>query len=82
MMELVEIARGHVRVKDQDRSFTIYGEAFLRGHGSPDFLLYENSITRWDPPHEHEAVSTTKKVSLLQFLQDEFSRRNMTLEIN
>ena len=45
-MELTEISRGHLRVKDGAKKITVYGEALLRGYGSPDFVLYQNSIEK------------------------------------
>jgi hypothetical protein len=51
-VELVEITHGHLRVKIGGKSITIYGEAFLRGYGSPDFVLYQNSIEKWDAPDD------------------------------
>lgn len=46
-MKLVEIARGHVVLEAYCKSIKIYDEALLRGHGSPDFVVYSNSIGRW-----------------------------------
>lgn len=80
-MELSEIARGHLRVRDGARSVTICGEAFVRGYGSPDFVLYQNSIEKWDAPHDQEIVTTAEKERLIQFLNVEFPKRKMSLAI-
>ena len=80
-MELVEITHGHLRVKIGGKSITIYGEAFLRGYGSPDFVLYQNSIEKWDVPDNKENLTLIEKKQLFQFLKEEFSRRKMCLEI-
>ena len=80
-MELIETTRGHLRVRDGERTATIYGEAFLRGHGSPDFLVYSNSLDKWDPPNDVEKIPDETKKKILQFLREEFMRKNMTLEI-
>ena len=80
-MELVEITHGHLRVKIGGKSITIYGEAFLRGYGSPDFVLYQNSIEKWDAPDDKENLTLIEKKQLFQFLKEEFSRRKMLLEI-
>lgn len=80
-MELTEIARGHLRVKVGANSVTIYGEAFLRGYGSPDFVIYRNSIENWDAPNDQESVTPTEKYRLIHFLKEEFARRKMSLEI-
>ncbi|WP_426196939.1 Imm74 family immunity protein [Massilia sp. DWR3-1-1] len=80
-MELTAIARGHLRVKVGAKSVTVYGEAFLRGYGSPDFVLYQNSIEMWDAPNDQEGVTPAEKNHLVQFLKQEFVRRKMFLEI-
>lgn len=80
-MELTEISRGHVLVKYGAKKITVYGEALLRGYGSPDFVLYQNSIEKWDAPHEQEQVTPAEKDQLIRFLKEEFSRRKMVLEI-
>lgn len=80
-MELREIARGHLRVKDGLKSITIYGEALLRGYGSPDFVLYQNTIEKWDAPNGQTTVTHAEKEQLIQFIKDEFLRRKMFLEI-
>lgn len=80
-MELIEISRGHLKVRDGDRIVTIYGEAFLRGHGSPDFVVYSNTIEKWDAPFQEEVVSKEKKEEILRFIREEFERKQMTVEI-
>ena len=80
-MDLKEISRGHLRVQAGVKSITIYGEALLRGYGSPDFVLYQNSIEKWDASNGQEDVTPAEKKQLIQFLKVEFSRRKMLLEI-
>lgn len=80
-MELVEITRGHLWVKVGGKSITIYGEAFLRRYGSPDFVFYQNSIEKWDVPDNKENLTLIEKKQLIQFLKEEFSRRRMVLKI-
>jgi len=80
-MQLTEITRGHLRIIDGARSVTVYGEALLREHGSPDFVLYQNSIEKWDAPNDKVDLTSTEKKQLIQFLKEEFSRRKIFLEI-
>jgi hypothetical protein len=79
-MELAETARGHLPVADGAKSVTIYGEAFLKGYGSPDFVLYQNSIDKWDIPDDQQDVTAAEKEQLIQFLKEELFRRKMSLE--
>jgi hypothetical protein len=69
-------------LKDGNRTATIYGEAFIRGHGSPDFIVYSNTILRWDFPNDDCEISSQEKSEIIKFLRDEFIWRNMTVEIN
>ena len=81
-MEIVEIARGHIIVRTGDKTVKFYGEALLRGHGSPDFVVYSDSIKRCGSQDECEELSGEEKIEVLDFLRGEFVRRNMTIEIN
>ena len=80
-MKLAEISRGHVRVKNGPKSVTVYGEALVRGYGSPDFILFQNSVQKWDPPNDAEQLTPAEKEQLIQFIKNEFSRRNFLLEV-
>lgn len=80
-MEFIEVSRGHLKVREGERIVTIYGEALLREHGSPDFVVYSNTIVKWDIPFQEEAISEDKKEEILRFVREEFGRRKMTVEI-
>lgn len=80
-MKLVEIARGHIVLEVDGKSIKIYGEALLRGYGSPDFVVYSNSIDRWDFPDDHGKIPDPVKNKILEFLQAEFLKQNMTIAI-
>lgn len=80
-MEVIEISRGHVRVQNGAKSVTMYGEALFGGEGSADFVLYQDTIKKWDAPNGHEDVTPAEKDQLIQFLKEEFPRRKMLLEI-
>ncbi|MDN4038735.1 Imm74 family immunity protein [Massilia sp. YIM B02443] len=80
-MELKEISRGYLRVQNGAKSITVYGEALLRGYGPSDFVLYQNSIEKWDVSDIQEDVTPAEKKQLIQFLKEEFARKKMILEI-
>ena len=44
MIKLVESTRGHIILDIDGAVIEFQGEAFLRGHGSPDFVIYANEI--------------------------------------
>jgi hypothetical protein len=72
------ITRGTVVFEFEGKTITLQGEAYLRGHGSPDFVVYENSAISWDPPHETEPVDDPTKVRLLAALLESFRDGGMT----
>lgn len=80
-MEFIDITRGHLRVKVKGKSITIYGEAFLKGYRSPEFVLYQKGIKKWIAPNGEKNVTFIEKEQLIQFLKEESSRRKMLLEV-
>lgn len=78
---IIEITRSHIKMKFGEKTVTIEGEAYLRGHGSPDFVAYSNSIDYWDPPHDNERVDDQEKSMILENLKIEMDKKKMTLEI-
>jgi len=77
---IIEVTRGHIKLKYKDRIITILGEALLPGYGSPDFVVYSNSITHWDDdpstPIDHD-----QKENILELLKKEANERNLSIEI-
>ena len=47
---ILEVARGHIILKTERGVVRILGEALLPGYGSPDFVVYKNSIKEWLDP--------------------------------
>ena len=75
-----EIARGHIILETEGGVVQILGEAFLPGHGSPDFLVYENSIKEWSEPKKKVITPDVKKLILNQLMKDA-KVRNLNIEI-
>jgi hypothetical protein len=78
---ITEITRSHIRVQVGDKALTIEGEGFARGYGSPDFVIYRNSIQRWDPPFDDMLIDEQTKDKMLCELKEEMSVKGMTIEI-
>jgi len=81
-MELKEITRGNLRVTDGARTITICGEAYLRGFRSSDFVLYQNSIEKWDAQDHQKDATSTEKERLLQFLKMNSPEEECLLKLN
>jgi hypothetical protein len=78
---IVNITRGHIDIEIEGKKARIYGEAYLPGHGSPDFVLYSNSFERWDPPHDAESLDGEKRRSVIDRAVEEMRASGMTVEV-
>jgi hypothetical protein len=81
VIAIKNITRGYVEFEHQGRTAIIEGEGLLRGHGSPDFVLYSNTFNQWEAPHAAETISDETKQTLLADLLKAFAERGMTAEI-
>ena len=72
-----KLSRGSVTFEFEGRTATLQGEAYLRGFGSPDFIVYANSLTQWDPPHQAETLDEATKARVLDALLAAFQARGM-----
>jgi hypothetical protein len=77
---ILEVTRGHIKLKYKDRIITILGEALLPGYGSPDFVVYSNSITHWDDD-SNIPIDRDQKEKILDLLKKDANERNLSIEI-
>ncbi len=59
---------------------TILVEALLPGYGSPNFVIFSNSIARWDPPWEHVEFTDDDKQRVMNGLREDLSEKKITFE--
>jgi hypothetical protein len=78
---ITEITRGHVRMDFGDKSVTVEGEAYARGYGSPDFVIYQNSIRRWDAPCQDCLIDEATQREILDALKSEMLRKGIVVEV-
>ena len=76
-----QLSRGTIVFEFEGKTVTLQGEGLLRGHGSPDYVIYRNSLIRWDPPHEREPLDDATQQRLLDALLRSFADRDMTAEV-
>jgi hypothetical protein len=79
---ILEMTRGHIKLKVGDRTVTIYGEALLPSPGEPDFVCGRASIKTWDPPHEKDALTEGARKQIIEMVRSELAKRKMTLEVD
>jgi hypothetical protein len=79
---ILEISRSRVRAEIGGKTVTIEGEGYLKGYGSPDFVMYKNSLQRWDPPDDGETIDEAMRQTILNGVKAEMeSEKGMTVEI-
>lgn len=77
---IVEITRGRIKLRIGARTVTIEGEGHMPGHGSPDFVVYGNTLQRWDPPGR-EPVREDERAQILEVLRRGLAERGLSYEI-
>ena len=70
--------RGNIQLEVDGRAIQIPGEAFLRGHGSPDFLVYVSDVVQWD---DGEKLTNETREQVLQALLEVAKERGIVLEL-
>jgi hypothetical protein len=79
--QILEITRGHIRLQVGDKVVTVQGEGYAREYGSPDFVIFKNSIQRWDPPFVGLEIDERTREQILDALKTEMSKKKITIEI-
>lgn len=70
--------RGSIQLDIDGRAIEIPGEAFLQGHGSPDFLAYPGDVLRWD---DGEKLTNEAREQVLQALLAAAKERGLVIEL-
>jgi hypothetical protein len=78
---ILDISRGHIKVKIADRTVTIDGEMFFPENDKMGFVLYSDAIIFWDPPNENLRVSSVEKKLILDDIKTDFASGGHTLEV-
>jgi len=75
---VVDMTPGSIRLRVGDRIVRIFGEAYLRGHGSPDFVAGVSLIKAWE---DGSPVTDADREAITRTLKESATARRMTLEI-
>jgi hypothetical protein len=53
-----------------NKALTVYGEAMMSKlpPDQSDYVIYENSFQRFDPPHKEHAIVSSLKEKILNFI--------------
>lgn len=78
---ILEVSRGHIKVKIMDRIATVQGEMFFPGNDKLGFVVYSDTIKFWDSPDQAVAISLTEKQLILDDIKADFDSGGHTLDI-
>ncbi|MGE7961342.1 Imm74 family immunity protein [Pseudomonas sp. NPDC089918] len=78
---ILEVSRGHIKVKIGDRTATAQGEMFFPGNDKMGFVVYRNSMRFWDVPNQHQIMTSEDIDTVISDIQADFFRGGHTLEI-
>jgi hypothetical protein len=77
-----EISRGSIVFQIGQMTITVEGE-MLAGEGqNSNFVVYSDSIRKWDPPNENVPLDESAKRMILKSLLDEMRSKNWIVEID
>lgn len=78
---ILDISRGHIKVKIMERIATVGGEMFFPGDDKLGFVVYLDTIGFWDPPHQVIQISLTDKQLILDDIKNDFAAGGHQLDI-
>ena len=74
----MQVTRSTLKLPFRGRDVTVQGEAYLPGYGSPDFVVYRDTIRSWD---DGTVMSPTDKEELLRHIAKEAEKEGLRIEI-
>lgn len=75
MISITKTTPSSITVLVDNKTVRVFGESFVRGYGSPDFILDIASIKRWDPPYDAVAISEIERAFIVDYLLTELTAR-------
>jgi hypothetical protein len=79
--EILEFARGHIKLRLDQKTITVEGEMLIRGPGIPDFVVYSDRPLVWDPPDEEKVISSEERGRIFAELVQAGRHRNLEIEV-
>lgn len=80
---ILDIDRGHLRVRLGDRTVRVPGEMFFPGNDKMGFAVYSDLLLQqhWEAPHADQALTPEEMEAVLNDARAEFQRGGHTLEV-
>jgi len=79
-MEIVRTTPSSIKFEHQGATFKLLGESFLRGFGSPDFVIHRTSCSRLDENGEERDVDPVVRDALVDMVLAELRSRGWMIE--
>jgi hypothetical protein len=73
------LGRTGVLYSEEERTLRIDSEVLA---GPAGLVVYTDSITRWAPPHEGEAVDASKRQAIVENIRRAFRFRGLEIEVS
>lgn len=79
-MDILHTTPWGVTVGEGARTLTVQGESFARGHGSPDFVLFVDSIQAWRDGGKTYAIHEAERSQIVAFVLVALRGRGWSVE--
>lgn len=79
----MHISRGSIKLKIENKELTVYGEAMMPKlpPEQSNYVIYTNSIKRFDPPYEEQVIDNVLREKILSFISIELRKSNLNAVI-
>lgn len=68
MYEITRTTPSSITVKNENRIVKIFGESYMRGHGSPDFVIDVSSIINWKDGDSLYPIDAQERERITEFV--------------
>ena len=75
MISITKTTPSSITVLLDNKTVKVSGESFVRGHGSPDFIIDIASIKTWDKPFDTVAITEGERAFIVDYLLRELTAR-------
>jgi len=77
---IIEWTRGHILLEMDDKLVMVYGEGLLVEPGDVCYIVYTNSIKKYEPPYEYEMIKDNDKIRILDIIKNYAIEKNMAID--
>lgn len=75
MITITKATTSSITLLVDNKSVKVLGESFVRGHGSPDFIIDIASIKTWERPFDTTAITESERKLIVDYLLNKLTER-------